>query len=428
MKLLTGPLIFLALLTVAVAAETGAFEIKLKTIPDGADVYLLTSSSQGEGKFLGTSDTMLPIEPSFLDGRGSLDLKIHKDGYHEVVYNMKTLAMVDGAELPAGEPVRLPSKGGVISSKIVGSGVLLTLVMALGFRRFRSTADGGGDNVAVEDSQASMDPMIGTTICGYKVRNLVTKGGMGSLYIADSVETKGLEAAVKVVDLHGRDADMRERFFRELAVASKLHHPSVVRTWDYSMLEDRFLAIVMEWLPGAPLTQKMRGNVLHPKDCIKLLSPVFEGLEFLHKQGIAHRDIKPDNIFVLPNDDCKIIDFGLAKDTKQDSLTQTGMLLGTPRYMAPEVVKGGGGCTGAADQYALGLIIYEMVTGRAPFSADDGMQLLLQHMEKDPTLACKVNDKVPQRFADAIGRMIHRDPNERFASMRDALAVLRGAA
>ena len=410
------------------AAESGSFTIQLKTEPTGADVYLMTSSSQGEGKFLGTSDQELPIERSFLAGRGSLDLKIRKDGFHEVIYNMKTLAIVDGAKLPVGEPVRLPSKGGVVSFKVVGSGLLLSVVMALGFRRFRASAGNSSSNSPQEGSLVSMDPMVGLTICGYKIQKLVAKGGMGSLYIADSADTKGLQAAVKVVDLHGRDADMRERFFRELAVASKLHHPSVVRTWDYAMLEDRFLAIVMEWLPGAPLSEKMKGNVLHPKDCLQLLTPVFEGLDFLHGQGIAHRDIKPDNIFVLPNDECKIIDFGLAKDSKQDSLTQTGMLLGTPRYMAPETVKGGDGVFGAADQYALGLIIYEMVTGRAPFSADEGMQLLLQHMEKDPTLACKVNAKVPEGFADVIGRMIHRDPSQRFPTMSEALGALRGAA
>lgn len=399
--------------------------INLETEPAGAEVYLLTTSSREKGLFLGKSDGPLAFEERYLKGRGSLDLRIEKDGYHPVSYNLKVLAIQEGATLPRDGPVHLPAEEVGSFALMAGLGLIASLgiaaIYALPKAKPVETPDEGSN------PSLSIDPFIKLEVCGYRIQKLVAKGGMGSLYYALSAGCPQNEAAIKIIDLHGRSETLRERFFRELAVASKLHHPAIVQTWDYEVLEERFLAIAMEWLPGRPLSRHM-GENLTPQESLDLLTPVFEGLQFLHDRGITHRDIKPGNILISPERVAKIIDFGLAKDEGQEAITQTGMMVGTPKYMAPEQIKGKGQASVGVDQYALGLIIYELVTGRAPFETSDPMMLIFHHLEEDPTLACEVNPEVTLAFASALSRMIDRDSEKRYASVTEALKALRRVA
>ena len=246
---------------------------------------------------------------------------------------------------------------------------------------------------------------------------------MGVLYMAHAVGCQEKKAAVKVVDLTGYDDTMQQRFFRELTVASKLHHPGIVKTWDYEVLEERYLAIVMEWLPGRDLEACMQDRVLAAGDALRVLRPIFEALYYLHERHIIHRDVKPSNIFVLPDGSCKLIDFGLARDESQTGLTATGMFLGTPQYVAPEQVmsKGAGA---AVDQYALGLVLFFLVTGRPAFHGTDAMAVLTSQLSDVPPLASEVNPEVGQAFAEGLARMVEKDPARRFASMLEAYSYL----
>lgn len=400
--------------------------IKLKTVPSGAEVYLLTSSSKEKGLYLGTSDAPIPIEQRFLDGRASLDLRIEKKGFHGVTHNLKTLAITEGAVLPGDGPVRLPRDGVNLGGFVAVACVAMVLSVAL----MRRKSEQEGLPLEEADSRGnklSLDPLVGIDVCGYVLEKAFDKGGMGTIYLAHQLEDPAVQAAVKIIDLTGHHESAHKRFQRELAVASKLHHPAIVQTWDYCTLEERYLAIVMEYLDGCPLSKFLRPGHRSPAQVLKLLEPVFGALGYLHEKGIVHRDIKPQNIFVLQDERTKLIDFGLAREDAQEALTRTGMLVGTPRYMAPEQISRRNPVSPASDQYAMGLILFEYITGRPPYDVDDARKILMDHLCQDPSLAHEVNNEVPERFALALARMYHRDPGRRYESMEAALLALKGA-
>lgn len=418
-----GKAMILALL-VSACAQAAPVVITLRTEPTGASVYLVTSSTTDKGLFLGTTDKPIPIEERFLKDRASLDLRLEKEGYHHVDHNLKTLAVTEGAVLPTDGPVMLPRNGANLGGILaVACGGMIFSMLIL---RRRSEEQGASlETVEAGSVHRSLDPLIGLEVCGYILDKAIDKGGMGTVYRA--LQKGGqVVAAVKVVDLTGHPESSHQRFYRELAVASKLHHPAIVQTWDYCLLEERYLAIVMEFLEGHPLAKAVRPGSYSAGQMLDLLEPVFGALSYLHDKGIAHRDVKPQNIFVSPNGRAKLIDFGLARGEGQDAITKTGMLVGTPRYMAPEQITRKEEITGKADQYALGLVMFEFITGRPPFDVEDPRKLLMDHLCHDPTLAHQVNTEVPERFAKALARMYARKTEERYPSMEDALMALRG--
>lgn len=401
--------------------------VKLVTEPDGAEVYLLNSSKSGIGIFLGSSDQPLLLEDRYLEGRGSLDVRLEKDGYFPLEQNLKTLALQDGAVLPKDGSLRLsaknPNRWG-LSHLLVGLVPLSTLLGLYVYQSRRSK-----DHVTSSDPNpntslvSGVDPLVGAEICGFRVARAMARGGMGTLYIADSVNSSGEQAAVKVVDLTGYDDTMKQRFFRELTVASKLHHPGIVRTWDYEVLEERFLAIVMEWLPGADLGECMKQGTLTSREAVRVLRPIFEALTYIHGRHIVHRDLKPSNIFVSPEGHCKLIDFGLAREEATHGLTATGLFLGTPQYAAPEQIVSQT-VHPSVDQYALGLIIYQLVTGQPAFHGTDAMQILTMQLDRTPPSAHEVNPEVPLEFSQALQKMTEKKPEARFASVAEAYAQL----
>jgi hypothetical protein len=401
--------------------------VTLRTDPGDVAVYLLNSAPGGRGIYLGRSSSPLLLEDRYLQGRGSVDFRLEKDGYYPLEHNVKTLALRNGAVIPRDEALHLrdkDSKGWQARDVLLG--LLPTLGLALlVLHRSRVPATPAAAFSCSGDK--TLDPLIGREICGFLIERVVARGGMGSLYQARSASAGAELAAVKVVDLTGYDDTMKQRFFRELTVASKLHHPGIVKTWDYEVLEERFLAIVMEWLPGSDLSVRMKERVLTSKETVLVMRPVFEAVAYLHDRHIIHRDIKPANIFVLPDGQCKLIDFGLARDESKTGLTATGMFLGTPQYVAPEQIVGKA-VHPPVDQYALGLIVYHLVTGQAPFRGDDAMQVLSAQLSYTPPPANEVNPQVPEAFARGISQMIEKNPLSRFPSVMEAYKYLESAA
>lgn len=419
--------LLLALVCLCTLASAEPVSVTLRTEPPGVDVYLVNSAAGGHGMYLGSSDRPVILEERYLQGRGSLDLRLEKEGYFPLDHNVKVLALRDGGSVPASGTLRLVSKEAQgWSYRDVALGLIPTTMLALLILRRGRTPAVGQPAAAASAGPRTLDPMIGLEICGYRVDRAVIRGGMGVLYAGQATSGSGEQAAIKVVDLTGYDETMQQRFFRELTVASKLHHPGIVRTWDYEVLQERYLAIVMEWLPGADLSQRMKGRVLTARETLVVLKPIFEALAYLHERHIVHRDIKPANIFVLPNGMCKLIDFGLARDESKTGLTATGMFLGTPQYCAPEQIAGKG-ANAAMDQYSLGLVVYGLVTGRPAFAGEDAMQVLSAQLAAEPPLVDQINPAIPHEFALGVARMIAKDPLSRFAGMEEAFGFLARA-
>lgn len=410
----------LCFLSLAAHSSAKPILIKLNTVPTGAEVFLQTSSSKGKGLFLGRSDKKLVIEDRFLVGRASLDLLIQKEGFHPVAYNLKVLAVTDGAELPLDEPLRLPGKKktGNNQTLVFLSLGLVAIAAALKERRPHVLADPLEEEVAGK----SFDPLIGREVCGFRLLEPIDKGGMGTIYKAQAGQGGSGLAAVKILDLAGCDESARQRYLRELAVAAKLHHPAIVQTWDYALLEERYLAIVMELLEGQPLNRSVTPATLDARRLLELLSPIFDGLHYLHERGITHRDVKPQNIFLTHRQGAKLIDFGLARDEVHDPLTRTGIVMGTLRYLAPEQLTAKR-VAPVSDQYSLGLVIYEFLTGESAFE----LKQIQMTERSEPVLAVSSNPAVGEALSLALARMYDPSPENRYADLLEARAALEEA-
>ncbi len=239
------------------------------------------------------------------------------------------------------------------------------------------------------------DRLLGTVIAGkYKILKKIGEGGMGSVYIAnqDPIDRK---VAVKVLlSKLAEDEVAVKRFEQEAKAISRMQHPNTVTIYDFGRTADddeERLYIVMEYLRGQTLTQVLRQDgQLHPRRAARIMRQVCASLGDAHAAGIIHRDLKPDNIFLTEvggdKDWVKVLDFGVAKLADSEgagTLTQTGMIFGTPKYMSPEQAEGRP-IDYRADIYALGVVLYELLVGRPPFLADTPVGLLLKHISEPP--------------------------------------------
>jgi serine/threonine protein kinase len=270
---------------------------------------------------------------------------------------------------------------------------------------------------------ARVDPLIGALIAGkYKILKKIGEGGMGSVYIADQ-EPINRKVAIKV--LLGKLAEDEvavKRFEQEAKAISKMQHPNTVTIYDFGKTEDDRLYIVMEFLKGKTLTQVLREQtVLAPPRACKIMRQVCGSLADAHAAGIIHRDLKPDNIFLSEvggdPDWVKVLDFGVAKLADSEgagTLTQTGMIFGTPKYMSPEQAEGRP-IDYRADIYALGVVMYELLAGRPPFMADTPVGLLLKHISEPPAPFSRVRPdlNIDPRVEAIVMKSLEKNPDRR---------------
>ena len=273
----------------------------------------------------------------------------------------------------------------------------------------------------------------GTVLSGYRVDELIGRGGMGLVYRATNVALDRIYALKVLAPTLSQDAKFRERFTREMRIAASLHHPNVVGI-HYAGEHDGIVFFVMDLVMGTDLRQVLvKHGAREPARAVELLSQVGSALDAAHGAGLVHRDVKPANILIERPDgegQAYLTDFGLAKrpDTPSD-LTATGLVVGTIDYMAPEQITGGrvDACT---DIYALGCVFFQMLTGKVPYERENSVATLYAHVhEPPPPLAGPISDTHPA-FAAVIGKAMAKDPADRYLSAGDlaraAAAVLTG--
>ncbi|MCK5797587.1 MAG: serine/threonine protein kinase, partial [Deltaproteobacteria bacterium] len=242
-----------------------------------------------------------------------------------------------------------------------------------------------------ESMATSTDPLIGIELGNYRVEEKLAEGGMGLIYRA--VHTLiGRQAAIKVLShRYSDDLNMIKRLHREARAVNRIGHPNIVDIFDFGQTPDGRQYFAMEFLQGANLGQIIETDGPLPWAITsQILTQALDAIAAAHDMGIIHRDIKPENIFVHIGDDdavtTKVLDFGIAKSVgvgpEGEKLTRAGSVMGTPEYIAPEQIRGKN-VDGRADLYALGVILYEMVTGRRPYNSDKVMNLLMAHL-RDP--------------------------------------------
>ncbi|WP_232293479.1 serine/threonine-protein kinase [Stigmatella aurantiaca] len=289
---------------------------------------------------------------------------------------------------------------------------------------------------ASPSSGTDAEALTGQSFGSFRIVRELGRGGMGSVWLAEH----GLiqkRVAVKVLHAHlVRDSRLVERFLSEARTLTRVQHPNVVSLFDVNLREGRPY-LVMEYLEGQSLAAFAQGP-LAPALAVELLSQVCDALGAAHAHGIVHRDIKPANVFLVPTAQgghrVKLLDFGIAKllsaAPEERMSTQSGTLLGTPEFMAPEQC-GGEPVDGRADLYAAGVLGYQLVTGQLPFTGNHPAEMLLAHLMKPPPLAHEACAAVPVALSRVLERAMAKRPEDRFASaaaLREALqATVRPA-
>jgi serine/threonine protein kinase len=277
--------------------------------------------------------------------------------------------------------------------------------------------------------------MAGEVFGSYRVVDEIGRGGMGAVYLAEHT-LLGRQAAIKVLlrEMSHRQ-DLVTRFFNEARAATAVKHPGIVEIYDFGYAADGSAYIVMEFLQGESLASRLqRRGPLPEARAAALCRQVAGGLGAAHAKGIVHRDLKPDNIFVVPDADVaegerpKILDFGIAKLASEQSagqsMTRTGMVMGTPAYMAPEQCKGAGQVDARSDLYALGCILFETVCGRPPFIAEGAGEVMALHIFSAPP-SPRMFAPVSAALEQIIMRALAKGPDQRFRSAEEMAAALQ---
>ena len=280
------------------------------------------------------------------------------------------------------------------------------------------------------------DTLVGKTIDGrWLVERKLGSGGMGMVYLAKQLNIER-RVALKTMQ-RGIESghEFMERFLREANVASQVSHPNLVSIYDFGQTEEGLLFIVMEYLDGETLADRMRRARLTLSQTIKIAIQLCAALTAAHGVGIVHRDLKPDNIFLLymPGDEIfiKLLDFGIAKHMNSHAMTQTGQVFGTPDYMSPEQCRGKTNIDHRSDLYALGCILYELMSGRTPFHSESMLQVLFKHVSEEvPALRLNVptQEKTSlERFEAIVFKLLAKRRKARYHSahaLREDLEAL----
>ncbi len=250
----------------------------------------------------------------------------------------------------------------------------------------------------------------------YQLQEPIGRGGMATIYRGHDKRMERVVAIKVLRDIYSTDPKFVTRFQREAKAASALQHPNIVQVYDYGQTDGNYF-IVMELIEGTDLRHYLRSRkVLDNERAIIIAHDVALGLGAAHRRGIVHRDVKPQNVLVGRDGSIKLTDFGIAsvyKDINAERLTTTGMTLGTVQYYAPEQAQGEI-VSPAADVYALGIVMYEMLTGRTPFDGDNAVAVAMQHIQDVPVPPSQYNPAIPPALEEIILRCLEKVPGMRF--------------
>ena len=288
--------------------------------------------------------------------------------------------------------------------------------------------------VVQDQDDVPLKPMASTPdkIDKYEVLGELGRGAMGTVYKARDPVLDRLVAVKMMSDELVIEEEMRGRFNAEAKSAARLQHPNIVTVFDFGELgEEGVPYIVMELLDGVSLSQAMEeGRPARLEDKVRIVTQVCRGLDFAHKRGVIHRDIKPGNIQVLPSGIAKVLDFGIANAEGSGVKTKTGLVMGTPNYMAPEQISGES-VDHRADMWAVGVILYELLTGERPFTAPTVPGLVYRIVHASPPALDARKLGLPDKLVHVVQRVLTKNPDGRFldlAQMAKALDAVVGAA
>jgi serine/threonine-protein kinase len=267
------------------------------------------------------------------------------------------------------------------------------------------------------------DPVPNTMVDGrYRVVSRLGSGGMADVFLAEDQQL-GRKVALKLLyHRFAQDPDFVERFRREAQAAAGLQHPNVVSVYDRGTFDDTYY-IAMEYLPGRSLKQLIRDEApLDPLRAIDITIQILKAARFAHRRGVIHRDLKPHNVIVDDSGHAKVTDFGIARAGASD-MTETGSIMGTAQYLSPEQAQGHPVNAGS-DLYSIGVVLYEMLTGRVPFEADSAVSIALKHVSEAPPPPSSINPNIPPELEQTVLWVLNKNASDRPADADQLITVL----
>ncbi|HEX4420888.1 MAG TPA: protein kinase [Kofleriaceae bacterium] len=275
--------------------------------------------------------------------------------------------------------------------------------------------------------------MLGRSLGNYQLVSKIGEGGMGAVYLAQH-KTLRRRAAVKILrEELSSNTEIVARFHNEARIATAVHHPGIIEVYDVGMLDDRHAYIVMEFLDGESLGSRIANGRCTVSMTLAILRAIARALQAAHELGIVHRDLKPENVFLVPDAELpsgervKLLDFGIAKlspligETRQ---THTGVVMGTPTYMAPEQCRGAGSVDHRADLYSLGCIAYEMLCDAPPFLAEGAGEVIARHLYFEPTPPCVHRPELQPEIEALVLQLLRKDPRARPGSAFEVACII----
>jgi serine/threonine-protein kinase len=261
--------------------------------------------------------------------------------------------------------------------------------------------------------------LVGNKLGSYEVRELLDSGGMATVYKGYD-PALDREVAIKVLGTAGQPPDFVARFQSEARVAARLRHPNIVQIYQFGV-QRNVVYMIQELLPGPTLARRIRDagrRRMAAERVHSIIAQLAAALDFAHGQGVIHRDVKPSNAIYNAQGQLVLTDFGLARGLADAAHTSNspGVILGTPGYLAPEQAISSATLTPASDIYALGVVLFELLTGRLPFEADTPMEVVLKHLYEDPPPPSRLRPDLPAALDTLVLRALSKEPSERFTS------------
>ena len=288
-------------------------------------------------------------------------------------------------------------------------------------------ASSTGGAVKPADDQI-MARLAAATNGEYRIEKELGRGGMATVYLAHDLALDR-KVAIKVMsqELYNAGDVLIDRFLREARTGAKLNHPHIIPVYAIREMKD-LIFFVMKFIDGKPLDEIIRDFGPLPVPLVtRVIAQVADALAYAHRNGIIHRDIKPGNLLLDKEGWVVLTDLGIAKVMESSMLTATGSAIGTPTYMSPEQSSGVKELTGSADQYSLGCVAFEMLTGQPPFTADSYVALIFQHHAEAPPAITKFRSDVPGDILAAVYKMLEKDPEDRYQSLEEVAQLFRNA-
>ncbi|MBN1679617.1 MAG: protein kinase [Anaerolineae bacterium] len=261
----------------------------------------------------------------------------------------------------------------------------------------------------------SADPLLNQTLGGCAILEQIGEGGMATVYRAQRESDEGIVAVKIIAPKLANAADFAARFRREARLMASLDHPHILPVYDYGT-QDNLIYLVMRLLEGGALNKHIAERAFPLEDAVRIVDQIAAALDYAHARGIIHRDLKPANVLMDADGNTYLTDFGIAKWTEETTgLTMTGMLMGTPGYMAPEQWRTEP-VDPRTDVYALGVMVFEMLSGKMPFDAETPFSLMYRHLDEPPPAVTKVNARLPKGVDRVIRRAMAKIPDRRYPS------------